>query len=144
MIRPSNRQDQTKTDRLPKSSAYCFACGKANPFGLKLKIVGDENGVSTTFTIKQHHEGFKDITHGGIIATILDEMVAWACQKSDLTALTAELVVRYKKRLPVGETVKATGRIVRKAGRLIIGESVIMDVKGQIIATGLAKMLLVT
>jgi len=127
-----------------KSSNYCFACGKDNPFGLKLKIFGDSNGVHSSFQVKQRHEGFKDITHGGIIATILDEMIAWACRKRNLDVLTAELIVRYKQKLPVGETVQATGRIIQQHGRLIIGESLIKDSKGQIIATGQAKMLSVT
>jgi uncharacterized protein (TIGR00369 family) len=133
-----------KISQTYKTSNYCFACGKDNPFGLRLKISGDDNGVYTTFTIKQRYEGFKDITHGGIVATILDEMIAWACRKRNLDVLTAELIVRYKKKLPVGETVQATGRIVQQHGRLIVGESFIKDAKGQIIATGQAKMLVVT
>jgi acyl-coenzyme A thioesterase PaaI-like protein len=71
-------------------------------------------------------------------------MIAWACRKRNLDVLTAELIVRYKQKLPVGETVQATGRIVQQHGRLIVGESIIKDSKGQIIATGQAKMLVVT
>ena len=133
-----------KTNQQPKSSSYCFACGKDNPFGLKLEISGDADEVHTTFTVKQRYEGFKDITHGGIIATILDEMIAWACRKRRFDILTAELVVRYKQRLPVGETIQAMGKIIQEHGRLIIGESLIKDSKGQIIANGRAKMLKVT
>ena len=132
-----------KISQAYKSSNYCFACGKDNPFGLRLKISGDANGVQTTFTVKQRYEGFQDITHGGIVATILDEMIAWACRKRNLDVLTAELIVRYKQKLPVGETVQATGRIVQEHGRLIVGESLIRDSKGQIIATANAKMLTV-
>jgi uncharacterized protein (TIGR00369 family) len=139
-----NSQNQKKTDQQPKSSSYCFACGKDNPFGLRLEISGDADEVHTTFTVKQRYEGFRDITHGGIIATILDEMIAWACQKRKLDILTAELVVRYKKKLPVGETIQAMGKIIQEHGRLIIGESLIKDSKGRIIATGHAKMLKVT
>ncbi len=140
-----NSQNQKKKiNQQLKTSSYCFACGKDNPFGLKLKILGDENEVHTTFTVKQRYEGFKDITHGGIIATILDEMIAWACRKRNIDILTAELVVRYKQKLPVGETIQAMGKIIQEHGRLIIGESLIKDAKGQIIATGHAKMLKVT
>lgn len=140
----NSQNPKKKINQQPKSSSYCFACGKDNPFGLKLNILGDANEVHTTFTVKQRYEGFKDITHGGIIATILDEMIAWACRKRNLDVLTAELVVRYKKKLPVGETIQANGSIVQEHGRLIIGESLIKDSKGQIIATGQAKMLRVT
>lgn len=133
-----------KISQTYKSSNYCFACGRDNPFGLRLEISGDANEVHTTFTIKQRYEGFKDITHGGIVATILDEMIAWVCRKRNLDVLTAELIVRYKKKLPVGEMVQATGRIIQEHGRLIVGESLIKDSKGQIIATGQAKILAVT
>lgn len=132
-----------KNNQSTKSSSYCFACGKDNPFGLRLKISSDANGVYTTFTVKQRYEGFKDITHGGIVATILDEMIAWACRKRNKDVLTAELIVRYKQKLPIGETVQAFGRILQEHGRLIIGESLIKDSKGQIIATANAKMLTV-
>jgi len=139
----NSQKQKKKNSKLLKSSSYCFACGENNPFGLKLKILGDENGVWTTFKVTQYYEGFKDITHGGIIATILDEMIAWACRKRNLDVLTAELAVRYKKKLAIGETIQATGKVVKEHNRLIIGESLIKDSKGQIIATGYAKMLLV-
>jgi uncharacterized protein (TIGR00369 family) len=132
---------EKKTNQHPKSSSYCFACGRTNPFGLKLRILGDANEVHTTFTVKKRYEGFKDITHGGIIATILDEMIAWACRKRDLSVLTAELVVRYKKKLSVGEKVQAKGKIVQEHGRLILGESLIKNTQGETIATAQAKML---
>ncbi|MEO0093083.1 MAG: PaaI family thioesterase [candidate division WOR-3 bacterium] len=138
-----NPRNPKKNNSLLKSSSYCFACGKKNPFGLKLKIFGDKNGVWTTFKVKQYYEGFKDITHGGIVATILDEMIAWACRKRKLDVLTAELIVRYKKKLIIGEKIQAFGKVVKEYNRLIIGESLIKDSNGQIIATGQAKMLLV-
>ena len=52
----------------------CFVCGKQNPHGLHLDFVLEgASGVRTSLTIPERFQGFADITHGGILAMILDE-----------------------------------------------------------------------
>ncbi|MDH3731120.1 MAG: hypothetical protein OES13_08365, partial [Acidimicrobiia bacterium] len=58
---------------------HCFACGQANPIGLGLdgfRVVDDE--VVVDWTPRPEYRGFDATLHGGIVATALDEVLAWA------------------------------------------------------------------
>ena len=55
----------------------CMACGKANPRGLQLDLYFVEGRVETRFRIPEHAQGFPGAAHGGILCTILDEVMAW-------------------------------------------------------------------
>jgi uncharacterized protein (TIGR00369 family) len=124
-----------------KGSDYCFACGTANEHGLRLKITPIEDGCRTVFTPPRRFEGFHDIIHGGIVATVLDEVIAWACRLKGYNALTAELTVRYRKPMLVNVPVQAEARITREHGRLVFVESTIRSEAGEILATATAKMM---
>ena len=56
----------------------CFACGKDNPVGLKLKIVKDGDEARGEFIVSEFYQGWRGYVHGGIIFTILDEAMAYA------------------------------------------------------------------
>src|ERR1041385_3913787 len=53
----------------------CFVCGEANPAGLRLRFETDGQVVTARFTPRPEHIGFKQVVHGGIVATLLDEIM---------------------------------------------------------------------
>jgi uncharacterized protein (TIGR00369 family) len=124
-----------------RSSKFCFACGAANEGGLHMKLMPTDDGCRAIFTPVRRHEGFTDTVHGGIVATLLDEAIAWACTFHGYNAVTAELTVRYKKPLLIDQPVEVAGRIVREHGRLVFGESTIRNQSGELLATAAAKMI---
>jgi|UniRef100_A0A7C3YP42 uncharacterized protein (TIGR00369 family) len=125
---------------LVKSSDYCFACGKKNPIGFHLEIKEEGDLVKTTFTMRKEYEGYSNIAHGGIIATLLDEMCAWVCRKNGYQALTGELKVRLKQPVRVGETVEITGKILEKKRNVLICRSEMKNEKGDLVAFAEGKM----
>src|ERR1043166_7562515 len=56
----------------------CFVCGESNPVGLKLRFETDGRIVQTRFVPRAEHVGFRQTVHRGIIATLLDQIMAWA------------------------------------------------------------------
>ncbi len=126
---------------LIKSSDYCFACGKANPIGFHLEIKEEGDCVKANFRMRREYEGYANIIHGGIIATLLDELIAWACRKKGYSALTAELKVRLKKAVYVGEEVEITGRILDKKRNILYCVSEMKNGRGELVASAFAKML---
>jgi uncharacterized protein (TIGR00369 family) len=123
-----------------KSSDYCFACGKANEHGLRLQIAPTEDGCRTVFTPLRRHEGFAGHTHGGILSTVLDEVIAWACRLQGYDAVTAELTVRFRKPVPINQPVEVLGKVLSERGRLITGEAVLRSEQGEVLALARAKM----
>ncbi|MCX7837409.1 MAG: PaaI family thioesterase, partial [candidate division WOR-3 bacterium] len=118
--------------------------GDRNAIGFQLKIIETENGVKAEFLPKKEFEGYQDIIHGGIVATLLDEMIAWACRKKGYNAVTAELQIRYKKPMVLNKKYYAYGKISKKHHRLIIGESEVFDEEKTLIAYAQAKMYLIS
>ena len=91
----------------------CFVCGESNPFGLKLRFETDGRIIQTRFVPRAEHIGFKGVVHGGLIATVLDEVMVWACAvPTRKFAYCAELTVRYLQPVVPGEEILVTGELV--------------------------------
>jgi acyl-coenzyme A thioesterase PaaI-like protein len=91
-------------------SGNCFAC--VNPKGLKLKFWELDDVVFTKYTIAPRFSGFEGLGHGGIIATLLDEVSAWtiAIKLRDL-AVTQNFTLNYLKPVYTRTEVIAEGLI---------------------------------
>jgi uncharacterized protein (TIGR00369 family) len=112
----------------------CFACGKANPIGLKLDFRQEGDSYVADFTPQEAHQGYAGITHGGIVATLLDEAMAKLAWASGLNAVTARLSVNYKKPAPVGEKMTVRGRIRERNRRLCKCSAELVGEDGDVIA----------
>jgi uncharacterized protein (TIGR00369 family) len=91
----------------------CFVCGESNPFGLRLRFETDGRVVQTHFVPRAEHIGFQGVVHGGLIATVLDEIMVWACAvPTRRFAYCAELTVRYLEPAVPGEEVVVSSELV--------------------------------
>jgi len=123
---------------------WCFACGEKNPGGLKLRFTLDEEkALHTSFIFLKEHQGYTDIVHGGFIGLILDEIMLNLAWRLNIHAVTAELELRFKKAVRVGETVQFKGWLGERKGRLLLAEAEARDSAGEIIAAAKAKCIVV-
>ena len=115
---------------------YCFACGARNPIGLKLRFDVDAAARTAvaTFTPRPEHQGYADITHGGILATVLDEAMMKLCRELGIPAVTARLEVEFKKPAAPGETLTVRGWIDADRGRVIATRAEITASDGALVA----------
>lgn len=107
---------------LESQSNGCFVCGPGNPIGLKLQFRLDGDVCRSEFTSKDVHAGYKDVTHGGIVFSLLDDVMANWLWLQGIQCMTAKADVRYRGELPIGTPVRLEGRCVRRKGRLAIME----------------------
>jgi acyl-coenzyme A thioesterase PaaI-like protein len=99
---------------------YCFACSPENPIGLHLTFSESSDGrYETVFTPKREHQGYAGITHGGIVATVLDEVMARYVWSRGLTAPTARLEIELKAPALTGDAVRITGWLESRSGRVL-------------------------
>jgi acyl-coenzyme A thioesterase PaaI-like protein len=116
----------------------CFICGLENPVGLKLKIYEVEPGViETTFTAPDHFQGYPGVLHGGIVATILDEISGRSHMggaESPRFMFTAKLEVKYRKNVPTGVPLRIVGKAGKSKGRSAEGWAGIYDPEGTLLA----------
>jgi uncharacterized protein (TIGR00369 family) len=108
----------------------CFVCGLKNVLGLKAKFFVLENSeVVALFTAREEHQGYPGRLHGGIAAAVIDEVIGRAVNKrgdEEVWGVTVELTTKYRKPLPLGETLRAVGRITKQGNRFFEGTGEIL------------------
>lgn len=98
----------------------CFACGPDNPIGLRIVFRIDSDEVCRAeFTPAKNHEGFPGMTHGGIVFSALDDVMANWLFLQNLRGYTARCDIRYRNPLAIGATVDLEGRCVSRRGRRV-------------------------
>ena len=107
----------------------CFACGTLNEHGLGLQIHVEPGRSWTELELQPRFEGWEGIAHGGILCTILDEVMAWALVAEDNWGVTARMSVDFKKPVSVGTRLRADGWIIRSRRRLVETAARIVDVE---------------
>ncbi len=119
----------------------CFACGELNQNGLRLKLHLGERRSWSDFVLDDQFEGWSGMVHGGIIATILDEVMAWALVAEDNWGVTARMSIDFKRPVTVGTAVRGEGWVVRSRRRLVDTAGHIVDADGTVLATAEAVYL---
>ncbi len=118
----SQSPDKTRASRSKQpSSLHCFVCGVENPAGLHLTFYDQPDGtVVSEITVSDRYQGYPGVVHGGITASMLDEVAGRSAMQGDTTRLmvTAKLEVRYRKPIPIGQPLRLVGRLKERRGRL--------------------------
>ena len=121
----------------------CFVCGNKNEIGLKLNIISDKEkkrAVAKT-VIDEKFCGWSGIVHGGIISTLLDEIMAYAAFTAGGTGVTGEMTVRFKKPVPTGKEITIEGEIESQKGRIVYAVGRIIF-EGKVMAESQGKMVM--
>jgi uncharacterized protein (TIGR00369 family) len=105
----------------------CFACGTLNVHGIGLELHAGDDRCWTELVLPKRFEGWEGMAHGGIVCTILDEVMAWALVDHDMWGVTARMSVEFKQPVPVGRPIRGEGRVVAIRRRLVDAEGVILD-----------------
>lgn len=125
-------------------SEECFVCGHLNPIGLHMKIEEGEGWARSTWKIEKPFIGYDNIFHGGIMASIMDDMMAHAIYYMDVDVMTAHLEMDYRAPAYVGETITCETHVesysgrrsIRAAGSIRRGDTVIAEAKGVMVIVG--------
>lgn len=121
---------------------YCFVCGRENPYGLKLSFNYSGGKLTSEFTPSKIHQGYRGITHGGIITTVLDEAMIQAAIAEGIKPVTAEINVRFKMPLMAGEETVVRAEITKRGAKLIEAYACLLKKEdGAIIAEAHAKLI---
>lgn len=123
-----------------ENDEMCFVCGKRNEDGLQLdfELVG-EDGIRTEFTPHKRFQGWKDILHGGIIATILDEVMVNVAYLRKIMAVTVKMEIRLRRPAAVGERLIFRGQILKRGAKTLDVKAWAEQESGEVVAeaTGL-------
>lgn len=122
------------------NSHHCFVCGESNPAGLKTRFYIEEGLVKTRLQPQDHHCGYKDIVHGGVVAAVLDECMGWAASRAlGRMCVTAELTIRYLKNVPADRPLTVATDVQKSNRMLAITHGRLEDDDGTLFARAEAK-----
>jgi len=124
---------------------YCFACGKNNPDGLKLEFSIKDGKIYSEYTFPKKFQGYANIVHGGMIALVLDEVMVnlpWKLYK--VPVVSAEIDVRFKKPVKIGEKLTFIAEIEKEYKNLIYTKGKAELENGEIVAIASAKCIKVS
>lgn len=99
--------------------SMCFACGQENPIGLKLNFAWEGKRYTTRFIPSAEHQSYDGILHGGIMTTILDEVMGRMFFVQGEQVMTAQLEVRFRQPVHMGNEIYFAAEVIEDKGRVI-------------------------
>ena len=121
----------------------CFGCGQNNPIGLKLDFQWDGKTAGAEFTPTEFYQGWSGVVHGGILICLLDEAMGYAALFEGMYCVTAEMRVRLRRPVSVGETLVISGHLTKKNRKLAKSRASISLKDGTLIAEGTATQFVI-
>ena len=124
---------------------HCFACGAANEYGLNLEFESlDDGRVTALYVPQERFQGWPNVLHGGIVATLLDEAAAYVAYARGQHAATARLNIRYSRPAPLDEPLRVSASLVKDTRRLLTIETNVKTLADETIAVAEATLMLLT
>lgn len=121
-----------------RNSKMCFICGMDNPIGMKAQFYNMEDGsVMTPFICRKEYQSFPGRVHGGIVATMMDELgfrAMWAKESDQIFGVTMSLTVKYRRPVPYDELIIGKGMVVESTPRYLVIKAEIFDQHGTLLA----------
>jgi uncharacterized protein (TIGR00369 family) len=129
----------------PNPENICFGCGGANARGMLLAFEQDDAAqrIRGNFRLGAEYQGGPGFIHGGIIATVLDEVMGKVCRFRGVRAVTAELTIEYLKPVLVDVDLVVEGYEVDMTGRNLFLAGEIRDVSGKVLARGKGRFVII-
>lgn len=129
--------------RKQPNSHFCFACGLGNSFGLKARFYETAAGeLIGRFRPAEEHQGYPGRLHGGLISTILDEVLARAImvgRPDEAWGVTAELSVKFRQPVPLDAECQVIGRVIAERGRIFEAAGELVLANGEVAASATGR-----
>ena len=129
--------DRTALKPLPnRAENPCFGCGPANPTGLRMQFATDGESVYSWLSVPPHLGGWHSLAHGGVLFTILDEVMGRAIIYSrKCLVMTKSITMDFQKPVPIGREIKTTAKLSEiRSERESVAESFIYNEAGEVCA----------
>lgn len=121
------------------NSKMCFICGMDNPTGMRAQFYNMEDGsVMTPIVFREDHQSFPGRVHGGLAATMLDELglrAMWV-KSPEVMGVTMSLTAKYRKPVPYNEMLIGRGIVRKETPMFVVIDAEITTPDGILLANG--------
>ncbi len=101
----------------------CFVCGPGNDRGLRLRFQPTEDGIEAAFCPEEWQQGWTGVIHGGILAAVMDEAMAYVLFYAGVQGVTGRMGIRYRRAARASDRLRIEARLVRETHRIADVES---------------------
>lgn len=118
----------------------CFGCSPTNVHGLQLRFYLSDRGCFAEYTVPDYFCGFHQWVHGGIIASILDEVAAWSIMSNLFrVGITREITTKYLNPVHANTLIHVEGKIISSDEKSAVVQSRITSEDGVLLAEAESK-----
>lgn len=122
----------------------CIVSGRANPMGIDARLWREGDEAVLNVVLGAAFEGAPGRTHGGIVASLIDETMGLVLSIASTPAFTGRLSITYRSPTPLGVPLEARARLKERVGRKITvsaqlrsGETLLAEAEGLFIAVNI-------
>ena len=112
----------------------CFGCDPHNERGLRMEFFVDGDEIVSRWRPRQEFQGWVDTVHGGIQATLADEISSWVVfRKFQTSGVTSKMEVKYMR--PIRTTddhITLRASVARQRRNVVDIEVSIFDSEGEL------------
>ena len=117
----------------------CFGCGSQNPHGLGLRLELEGERVVAEFTPLPHHQGWPGVVHGGILSSLLYEVMENWGFLNGIVTMAKSMDTRFRRPALIGQPLRAECWLERRDGRTIV-VAAMLECSGEKVAEGRASL----
>jgi len=114
-----------KVIKKQRNSRMCIICGMDNPVGLKAQFYNMEDGsVVCPFQFREEHQSFPQRVHGGLTATMMDEIglrALWVDKDENTFGVTMSMEIKFRKPVPYNEDLLARAIVEKETSKFQSG-----------------------
>jgi uncharacterized protein (TIGR00369 family) len=128
-------------ERCGQEHPDCVVCSPTNPAGLQLRPeLRADGSVEAVFPCDAKFQGYTGILHGGVTAALLDGIMTHCLFAHGVSAVTAQMTVRFRHPIAISTPVVARARRKHSHSTLHVVEAELIQ-NHQVKATATAKFM---
>jgi len=121
---------------LNTENGKCFGCSPDNPQGLKMSFHEDGEYIYSHWTPNPHLTGFKNVLHGGIQTTLMDEIACWVVfVKLGTSGVTTSINAKFRGAVLTDQgNITLRAKLIKQKNKLATILTEILDKDGKVSA----------
>jgi acyl-coenzyme A thioesterase PaaI-like protein len=106
--------------------------GRSSPLGLEPVIRREGDEIVAEVTLHSAHEGAPGRSHGGVVASLFDDIYGFVLSLIRTPAFTGELTIRYEAGTPLHVPLTCRVRLAERDGRKLYMTGELVTPEGQV------------
>jgi len=122
---------------VPVDDGFCIGCGRHAETGLHMEFATrDDRSVESRLTVSRRYQGWRGVVHGGVVALLLDEAMAYAAGARGIVGVTADLRMRFRKAVPIDAPLIVRGCMLWQRRNVLGVTATVQNARGTVLASG--------